>query len=454
VKYIQRQHQYIGTKALLDNLRFMLVADPGMGKTAMVLMAVLLLLLVEPSAFPLLVVAPKRVAQVVWDGERDKWEDFKAIRIVKILGSREERLAALQTPGAELYVINYENIEWLLEQFTPETWPFRGIIADECSKLKGFRLYQGTKRAQALSKIAKYTKRWWGLTGTPCPNGLQDMWAQLWFVDFGERLKRNYTAFMEAYFIENPYSHKITTQHGAEATIHAAVADRVLALRAEDWLDITKPQEIPVEVVLSEAAMAQYRCMEREYFLELGDAEIEAGTAAIKSSKLLQMASGSIYDGESAQHAVHEEKIAALSDILTEIHPQPLLVAYQWRFDVPRILKAFPAARVYSGKKDEDDWNAGKVPILLLHMQSAHGLNLHGPCHDICFYSYNWSAENWQQMIERVGAARQAQAGSKRVVRIWTIRARGTIENEVIDSNFRKITVEEALKRARAQRYV
>jgi hypothetical protein len=280
------------------------------------------------------------------------------------------------------------------------------------------------------------------------------MWAQLWFVDFGERLKRNYTAFMEAYFIENPYSHKITTQHGAEATIHAAVADRVLALRAEDWLDIPKPQEIPVEVVLSEAAMAQYRCMEREYFLELGDAEIEAGTAAIKSSKLLQMASGSIYDGESAQHAVHEEKIAALSDILTEIHPQPLLVAYQWRFDVPRILKAFPAARVYSGKKDEDDWNAGKVPILLLHMQSAHGLNLHGPCHDICFYSYNWSAENWQQMIERVGAARQAQAGSKRVVRIWTIRARGTIENEVIDSNFRKITVEEALKRARAQRYV
>lgn len=454
MKYVPRQHQQIGTQALLDNRRFLLVADPGMGKTAMVLMALSILLLMDSTFFPALVIAPKRVAETVWDGERDKWDDFHGISIIKILGAREERLAALRAPRADVYVVNYENIEWLIEQFTQETWPFRIVIADECSKLKGFRLNQGTKRAQALSRIAKITGRWWCLTGTPCPNGLQDLWGSFWFVDFGERLKRSYTAFMEAYFLENPYNHKITPQHGAEAAIHAAIADRMLALRAEDWLDIQKPQEIPIEVVLPESVMEKYNRMEREYFLEIGDAEIEAGTAAVKSSKLLQMASGSIYDEDAVAHAVHDEKIGALEDIIAQIAPEPLLVAYYWRFDVPRILKAFPKARVYSGKQDEIAWNAGKVPMMLLHMQSPHGLNLHGPCHDVCFYSYRWDAEGWTQMLNRVGATRQAQIESKRIVRVWSIRARGTIDADVIDSNEGKITVEEALKRARAQRYV
>jgi hypothetical protein len=452
VKYIPRQHQKIGTQALLDNARFMLVADPGMGKTAMVLMALSILLLAGSTFFPALVIAPKRVAEVVWDAERDKWEDFKDISIIKILGSREERLAALRAPRADVYVINYENIEWLVDQFTPETWPFKIVIADECSKLKGFRLNQGTKRAHALAKIARFTGRWWNLTGTPCPNGLTDLWGQMWFVDFGERLKRSFSAYMEAYFIENPYSHKITEQHGAAEAIHEAVKDRMLALRAEDWLDITKPEEIPVDVVLPEKAMADYQRMEREFFLEIGDEEIEAGTAAIKSSKLLQMASGSVYDGDSEPHGVHDAKVEALKDIVEQIN-RPLLVAYQWRFDVPRILRAFPEARLYS-REHEADWNAGKIPIMLLHMQSAHGLNLHKPCHDVCFYSFSWSAESWQQMVERVGPARQAQLGTGRVVRVWTIRARGTIDADVVDSNAHKISIEQALKRARAARYI
>lgn len=454
MKYIPRPHQQIGTRALLDNLRFMLVADPGMGKTAMVLMALCILLLTGSHLFPALVIAPKRVAEVVWDGERDKWEDFKDLSVIKILGSREERLAALRAPRADIYIINYENIEWLVDQFTPETWPFGIVIADECSKLKSFRLNQGGKRAAALSKIAKFTGCWWNLTGTPCPNGLQDLWGSFWFVDFGERLKRSYTAFMEAYFLENPYSHKITPQHGAPESIHSAVADRLLALRAEDWFDLQKPQEIPVEVLIPDSAFRQYEQMERDYFLDVGDAEIEAGTAAIKSYKLLQLASGSIYDENTEPHAVHDAKIGALEDILEQIAPEPLLIAYYWRFDVPRILKAFPKARVYSGKKDETDWNAGKIPMMLLHMQSPHGLNLHGPCHDVCFYSYRWDAEGWTQMLNRVGATRQAQIESKRIVRVWSIRARGTIDADVIESNEGKITVEQALKRARAQRTV
>lgn len=452
MKYIPRPHQYVGTQALLDNLRFMLVADPGMGKTAMVLMALSILLMVGSVYFPALVIAPKRVAEVVWDGERDRWDDFKHLRITKLLGSVQDRMNALRAPRADIYIVNYENIEWLTNQFTPETWPFKIIVADECSKLKGFRLNQGTKRAAALSKIARFTGRWWSLTGSPAPNGLQDLWGMAWFIDFGASLKRSYSAFLESYFVQNPYTRRITPLPGAEAAIHEAAKPWMLALRAEDWMDIQKPQEIPIEVNMPENALTQYKRMEKDFFLEIGDAEIEAGTAAVKSTKLLQMSSGSVYDDNDVAHAVHAAKIGALEDIMDQIAPEPLLVAYYWRFDVPRILRAFPKARVYSGKRDENDWNAGKIKMMLLHMQSPYGLNLHGPCHDVCFYSYRWDAEAWTQMLNRVGATRQAQLESKRIVRVWSIRSRGTIDADVIDSNFKKLTVEEALKRARARR--
>lgn len=451
-KFEARPYQRDAVQYLLDHSRCMLVADPGLGKTGIVLMALDLLKLTGSQFFPALVLAPKRVADVVWTGEAQKWSTFQDLKVVQIAGTVDERRDILRQPAADVYVCNYELVPWLVDMWPQDKWPYKIVIADECSKLKGFRLNQGTKRAQALSKIALHTGRWWNLTGTPCPNGLNDLWGSAWFVDQGATLKRSYTAFLEAYFIEHPYTHKITPQHGAEAAIHEAVKPWMLAIRAEDHLDIQKPQEIPVEVVLPEKAMDQYREMEREYFLEIGDEEIEAGTAMVKSSKLLQMASGSIYDSKSDAHAVHDAKIEALGEIIEQID-SPLLVAYQWRFDLPRILKAFPKAKLYS-----DDivaaWNAGRIPVLLLHMQSAHGLNLHRPCHDVCFYSYNWSAENWQQMIERVGPARQAQLGLARVVRVWIIKAKGTIDTDVVDSNMQKITVEQALKRARAQRYV
>jgi SNF2 family DNA or RNA helicase len=454
--FVPRPYQTIGANYLVDHPRCMLVADPGLGKTGTVLLALELLKMVGSSFFPALVIAPKRVADVVWTGERDKWTTFKDISMIKVMGSPAERMAALRKPVADVYVLNYDLIPWLVDQFSPEKWPFKIVIADESSRLKGFRLNKGGVRASALSKIARFTGRWWNLTGTPVPNGLIDLWGQMWFVDFGERLKRSFTAYKEAYFLEHQYTHKISMQHGAEAAIHNAVADRMIAFKVEDWLDVQTPQEIPVEVSLPPSASLQYAQMERDYFLALTDAEIEAGTAAIKSSKLLQIASGSIYDADVTPHAVHDAKIEALEEILEQINPEPLLVAYHWRFDLPRILNGLKTlgstVREYKGQQDLNDWNAGKVRVLLLHMQSAHGLNLAEVCRDVCFYSYTWNAENWQQMIERVGPARQAQLGRKKVVRVWSIRARGTIETDVIDSNMRKITIEQALKRARARR--
>jgi hypothetical protein len=449
-------YQQIGTQFMIDNPRCMLIADPGLGKTGMTLSFLAALKLVGATYFPALVLAPKRVADVVWAGEAKKWSTFSDLSVVQITGTEKQRLEILSAPRSDIYVCNYELVEWLVNLWPQEKWPFRIVIADESSRLKGFRLNKGTKRSTALAKISQFTGRWICLTGTPAPNGLNDLWAQYYFLDQGQRLKRSYTAFMEAYFIENQWTRKITMQHGAEAAIHDAIKDLTLAFRAEDWLDITQPQLLPVEFELPPAAKAQYKRMEKEFFLEVDDAQIEAGTAAIKSSKLLQICAGSIIDTETEiTHAVHEGRLEALDDVLDQIEPEPLLVSYWWKSDPPRILEHLKkrkiAARLYRGKQDETDWNAKKFRVMLLQEQSAFGLNLHEPCRDMMHYSYTWNAELWQQMVERVGPARQAQAGKKAAVRVWYALAKGTVDQDVIDSNFRKITVEQALKRARAR---
>ena len=439
---------------MLDHPRCMVIADPGLGKTGMALSFIGALKLVGSNFFPALVLAPKRVADVVWTGEAKRWSTFRDLSVVQITGTEKQRLEILKQPVADIYVCNYELVEWLVNLWPQEKWPFRIIIADESSRLKGFRLNKGTKRSTALAKISQFTGRWVCLTGTPCPLGLFDLWGQYYFLDRGERLKRSYTAFMEAYFIENQYTHRITTQHGADTAIHDAVKDITIVFRAEDWLDITKPQLLPVEFELPPAAMAQYKRMEKEFFVEVNDAAIEAGTAAIKSSKLLQICAGGVIDTATGlAHAIHDARLEALDDVLDQTEPEPVLVSYWWRTDPPRILEHLKkrkiSARIYRGKQDELDWNARKFRVMLLQEQSAFGLNLHEPCRDIFHYTYTWNAELWTQMCDRVGATRQAQAGKKCVARVWYAIAKGTIDGDVVDSNFGKITVEQAFKRAR-----
>lgn len=450
------EHQRIGLEFILNHPRCTLVADPGLGKTGTALMLVDLLKLVGSSFLPALILAPKRVAEVVWTGERDRWSTFKDISMIKVLGDRKEREAALREPVADVYICTYDLIPWLVEQWPQSKWPFKMVIADESSRLKSFRLNQGGKRASALASVAHYTGRWINLTGTPMPNGAIDLWGSQWYVDFGAALKRSFSAYKEAYFVENRYSHKLSLQHGAEEAIHSALAPTMLALRAEDWLDLTQPQELAVEFELPPNVRTQYRQMEKDFFLEVGDAEIEAGTAMVKSSKLLQIAAGSVIDTETGvAHEIHDARLETLDDVLEQIEPEPLLVSYWWKGDPARVLAHLARkkilARVYTGKKDEADWNARKFRVLLLQEQSAFGLNLHGPCRDIMHYTYTWSAELWTQMIGRVGPVRQSQAGKKVVVRIWYAKAKNTVDGDVIDSNFKKITVEQALKRARAR---
>ena len=462
--FTPRDYQSEAALFLVERPRAMLVADPGLGKTGTVLLVLDMLKLIGSSFFPALVFAPKRVADVVWSGEKDKWSSFQHLKVQQIMPDdldnvhkgkfKPAKSGPLKVGWADIYICNYELAERLVMMFPGSRWPFKIVIADECSRLKGFRLSKGTVRSSALADIAQFTGRWINLTGTPAPNGLQDLWGQMYFIDFGQRLKRSYTAFSEAYLMEDRYTRKISLQHGAAEAIYEAVKDVLVAYRAEDWLDITKPQELCVEFELPPAVREQYRQMEKEFFLQLPDAEIEAGTAMVKSTKLLQIAAGSVIDTETGTaHAVHDARLEALDDVLDQIEPEPLLVSYWWKSDVPRILehlkKRKVPARAYSGKQDEADWNARKFRVLLLQEQSAFGLNLHGPCRDIMHYSYIWNGELWQQMVERVGPARQAQAGKRAAVRVWWAQARGTVDRDVVDSNFGKITVEQALKRAR-----
>lgn len=436
----------------------MIVADPGLGKTGMGLGAAALLKIIGSLFFPILVFAPKRVAEVVWTGERDKWSTFEDISIIKVMGEEDMRRAALRRSVADMYVINYDLAPWLVQQWPQEKWPFKTVFADESQRLKSFRLSKGGVRAAAMSNIARYTGRWVNFTGTAIPNGLQDLWGQYWFVDFGQALLPTYDAFFEKFFMQNQYTRRITPQFGAEPAIHDAVKGNLIAFRAEDWLDIQKPQVIPVDFELNEAAYGRYREMEKDFFMEIDDKQIEAGTAMVKSMKLLQVTAGSIYDDNEMPHSIHDDRLEALEYVLEQIVPEPLLVAYWFKFDVPRLMKRLEKlkipARVYSGQKDEDDWNKGKFRVMLLQEGNGQGLNLHMPCRDCFFYSYTWNAEFWKQFYERVGPTRQAQAGKKKVARIWYARALGTLDSGVVDSNMGKITVEEALKRARAQRYV
>lgn len=463
--FVPHPHQRIGTQFLLDHKRGMLVADPGLGKTSMTLSAIDLLIMAGSNFFPALVLAPKRVADVVWTSEQRKWIEFAGLKVVRIEADdlayvyKGQRYAAkngtISGIGlADIYVINYDLVERLVAEFGGVNWPFKIVIADESSKVKGFRLNKGGARATALSNIAKFTGRWWNLTGTPCSNGLQDLWGQMWFVDYGERLMRTYTDYFDTYFLRNEYTRKVTMQSGAEKVIHEAVADRMLVLRAEDWLDIAKPQVIPIEFDLPPAVRTLYDKMETEFFIEVGERGIEAPTAAARSSKLLQIAAGSIYPEPNAPASwIHDARLEALDDVI-EGAAGPLLVSYWWKFDAPRIQKAYPHAIIYQGQKEEDLWNAGKAPLMLIHQQSSYGVNLHLGGRDLAFYSYVWNAEHRQQMIERIGPTRQAQAGLKRVVRIWDISARDTLDMGVLDSNAGKISIEQALKRARARRKI
>ena len=450
--YTPRPYQQIIIDHIVDNPRCAVWAGMGLGKTISTLTAIDALDIVEPG--PVLVLAPLRVAATTWPDEIRKWDHLDWITVSPIIGTATERKAAI-LKKAKVYTTNYENLPWLLEQVGVH-WPWKTVIADESTRLKGFRLRQGGKRARALAKVAfSKIERFVELTGTPSPNGLIDLWGQVWYLDKGQRLGNSYQAFQDRWFRQVRYgsdAHEMRLEPypHAQAEIQERLKDLCVSLDAADHFDLDDPIVNVIRVKLPPKAEKLYRQMEEEMFVALdsGD-EIEAFGAASKTIKCLQLANGALYT-ESGFEPIHDEKLDALEDILEEAAGMPVLVAYHFKSDLARLQKRFPKARVLDKNPQTiRDWNAGKIPMLFAHPQSAgHGLNLQDGGNIIAFFGHWWNLEEYQQIIERIGPTRQAQAGHKRPVFIHQIIAAGTVDEIVMKRRETKREVQDLLMEA------
>jgi len=474
--YRPRPYQELIRSFALEHDRCNVFASPGMGKTSACL-DVFESRRLMGQVRRLLVLAPKRVAQSAWPDEVEKWRDsFGHLKIAAAVGSQQERIAALKS-GVDIVCSNYENVPWLIETLG-SAWDFDMVVADESTRLKGLRVSvqrrqhkdgswgpeflvgQGAERAKALAKVAfSKVRHWINATGSPAPNGIVDTWGQQWFVDRGKRLGNSFDAFTQRWFRAVPggdgYSQIEPLPH-AQREVEALLAQTSITVDAKDWFDLEQVIEREVLVDLPREARDKYREMEKAFFTELetddGLAKVEVFNAGSKAQKCLQIASGAvIYDTERNWTEVHDAKIDALKSIYEETNGESLLVAYQYRADLARILKAFPKARELDDKpQTQRDWNAGKIRMLVCHPASAgHGLSLQHGGRILVDFASGYNLEYDEQVIERLGPTRQAQSGYKRSVFRYRIIARDTLEEHSVLPRLRtKMSVQESLKNA------
>ena len=431
---------------LYEKPRCALWMPMGGGKTVTTLTSLDNLSMVE-DVYPVLVLAPLRVAKTTWPDEIGKWEHLKHLRVSPIIGNAKERQAALDV-DADIYTMNYDNLVWL-QTALGTNWPFKTVVADEFTRLKSFRLRQGSKRAAALARVA-HTKvsRFIGLTGTPNPNGLQDLWGQTWFLDGGERLGKTFSAFSDRWFAKGWDGYSLKPLASAQKEIEDRLRDVCLTV---EGLPVHEPVRNYISVDLPAKARRAYDSMENDMFAELEESGIEAFNAAAKTIKCLQLANGAVYTDHAGNwEEVHDAKLDALDSVIEEANGAPVLVAYHFKSDLARLQRRYPKGRVLDAKSDTiRDWNAGRVPLLFAHPASAgHGLNLAEGGNILVFFSLNWNLEEHLQIIERIGPMRQAQAGLKRPVFVHYIMARNTVDNMVLGRLQSKKSVQEILLEA------
>lgn len=448
-----REWQFPMIEHIADHPRCGVFAGMGSGKTMATLTAVQSA--AELDEGPVLVIGPKRVANKTWPDEIMKWPHLRHLTISPILGSATQRFQALSRDTA-IYTINDENVPWLVDHFGPSKWPFRTVIKDELTRWKGFRLKQGRKRAAAFSRVAfGPVKRFIGLTGTPSPNGLKDLWGQLWFMDKGERLGRTFDGFKERWF-QSDYDGTVKPVSWAQDQIQEKIRDICLSIDPTDYIDVPEPISNVIKVELPPKARAMYREMEKQMFLQIREHEIEAVHAAAKTIKLLQLANGAIYlnPERTLWEPIHEAKIEALDSIIDEANGMPVLVAYHFKTDLERLQKAFPFGTIYDDKPaTEDAWNEGRYPLMFIHPASGgHGTNLQYGGNILAFFGHWWDMELRMQVIERIGPLRQFQSGLNRLVTIHDIVAEDTVDEDVILRHQTKRAVQDILMDAMKRR--
>ena len=387
-------------------------------------------------------IAPKKVAEGTWTREKDKWDHTRILRVSPVLGSQAKRIRALNTP-ADLYIINRENVCWLVDYYR-NSWPFDMVVVDESSSFKS----HSAKRFKALAGVSGKIDRMVELTGTPSPNGLEDLWSQVYLLDGGERLGKRYTQFRERYFQPDRRGadgmvYSYAAKPGTEQSILDKISDICISMKAEDYLqlpDITY-HEIPVE--LDAKAEKAYRELERKMVLELPEEEeISVTSAAALSNKLLQLANGAVYDEDRSVHEVHGCKIEAFLELVESLQGKPVLVFYNFQHDRERILKALSGSglrvRELKTTRDEDDWNASLIDILLTHpASSAYGLNLQQGGNHVVWFGLTWNYELYTQANKRL----HRQGQTEKVI-IHHLVCSGTRDEDVMTALQKKDDVQ------------
>lgn len=463
-----REYQQQVLDFLWDTPRGNLHASPGMGKTTTLLTHLVNLSLVD-EPFPVLAVGPKRVAVSVWSGEVEKWAHLQGLKVSRIVGTRPQREKALRS-HADVYTINYEGLLWLVEELNGQV-PFRAVIADESTRIKNHRVSlrtsttgrrflrsDGAKNAAALiTHIAPKVKFWYNATGTPAPNGLRDLWGQQFPVDWGRALGMSHSAFTTRWFYPTPGSAREhdnwTPFDHAQQSITERLRPTTISLDAYDWFDVDRPRVVDLEVELPPARMKEYRKLHRESVLGLTDGtEITAVNAGARTMKCRQYASGWVLDEDGKTHLIHREKLEMLDSLVENLSGAPLIVVYTFIHEREALLKRYKGAEVLPSDPSkqldtETRWNEGKIPMLVVHPGAAgHGLNLQHGGHNMCFFSPDWNLEYYQQVIERIGPVRQAQAGYERMVNIYRILTKGTWDINIRTVLEGKASVQDAVR--------
>lgn len=407
MKYEPHDYQAYATRRIVDDPAVGLFLSMGLGKTVITLTAINELKYHRFQVARCLVVAPKKVAEATWATEAAKWDHLRHLRIIPVLGSAKRRIAALATPG-DVWVINRENVPWLVD-YCRNAWPFDMVVLDESSSFKN----ASSKRFKALRLARSRIRRIVALTGTPSPNGLEDLWAQVYLLDGGARLGKTLTSYREAFFTQD-YSRPgqmyrtYSPQDGAEDRIKAAISDICVSMSAADYLELPDYVEDIVPVALDTKAKRAYDALERDMLLQVDEATITAGSAAVLNGKLLQLCSGAAYDETGNAVHIHDCKLEAFMELVEGLHGEHALVFYWFQHERDRLLEALAKpglrVRVYTGAADGEAWNAGEVDILLAHpMSCGYGLNLQQGGHHAVWYGYpNWALELYQQANARL----------------------------------------------------
>lgn len=455
MRFQPHPYQVYSIQRIIDEPCVGLFQDMGLGKTVITLTAINELVYNRWAVRKVLVVAPKKVAEATWAAEAAKWDHLQHLQVIPILGSAKRRVEALSTPG-DLYVINRENIPWLVDRLR-NGWDFDMVVLDESSSFKN----PSAKRFKALRSVRDRIRRMVLLTGTPAPNGMEDLWAQVFLLDQGQRLGRTMSAYREAFFKEDraypgQQYRTYTLLKGADKRIMDTISDICVSMKAEDYLTLPDYIEDVIPVALDPKAAKAYAKLEREMLLEVDEQTITAGTAAVLNGKLLQLCSGAVYDENGDFVPVHGCKIEAFRELLEQLHGEHALVFYWYKHELERLLNVLHGetdlrVRVYHNAEDERAWNAGEVDILLAHPVSCgYGLNLQaGGHHAVWFGLPNWALEVYQQANKRLHRQGQpfpvishhlvVQGGMDEAV-LWALHSKGDRQEALMQALKAKIT--------------